>query len=77
VNVFGQIKEIFVVVYQNTFEFALKERTLAIVFFVEVFDIGIEETPHEDGNRVFFGLLDEKMEVIGHKTKSKQIDFVV
>lgn len=66
-NVAGEVKQVSVVVDQDRFVAALEERALTIVAVVEVHGVAGEEGAHEIGDGVFFLLVDEKVEVIGHE----------
>ena len=75
VNVAGKMEEIVFVIDVCGLEFSLKQAADAVIFFIEVANIGVGNPAHELCNSVLALLFEDEVKMIRHEAVAKQGDF--
>jgi len=65
-NVFGEVKEIFLGINEIGFEAGLEKAAETLVFFIKIHSVSDHEALHEHGDGILFSLFDKEMKMIGH-----------
>ena len=71
-DVAGEVEEIVFVIDEYGLEFALKQTADAIVFFVEIANIGVGNSAHELCNSVLVLLFEDEVKMVRHEAVAKQ-----